>query len=110
MIWSCFNPQSGFYDYFESPEQIPINADLPVPKLPPAGNEVGVSSMEAGRPLPRNARRVGSGWHARGLVATCGQNYGLGDASGAAVSRGLLWAAAAAVAAYYLVKDRLVHR
>jgi hypothetical protein len=107
VIYSCFNPQSGFYDYFESSDQIPINADLPVPKLPPAGNDIGVSSMEAGRPMPSDAKRIGSGWHARGLVANCGRGGGgLGDSS-SAMNRGLLVLAACAAATYYLLRDKL---
>jgi len=70
MIYSCFDPQSGLYDYFENARMLPINADLPVPSLPRA-TQIGVASIEAGRPLPLDARHVGRGWHARGQVVKC---------------------------------------
>jgi len=81
MLYSCFDPARGIYDYYESKSvQIPINADLPVPSFPPAGNDIGVPSIIAGRPMPSDARHVGEGWHARGMVARCGGGFsGLGD-------------------------------
>lgn len=72
MIYSCFDPVSGLYDYFENSQMLPINADMPVPVLPKA-TQLGVASIEAGRPLPSDARRVGRGWHARGQVVKCGR-------------------------------------
>lgn len=72
MIYSCFNPNSGRYRYFEDTRQIQVNADLPVPKLPPPAGKIGVPAIDAGRPLPRDARPVGEGWHAKGIVVRCG--------------------------------------
>jgi len=76
MFYSCFNPQIGLYDYFEDSSTRPINGDLPIPKLPASTGRIGVPSIEAGRPLPSAAKRVGRGWHARGMIVKC--NRGLG--------------------------------
>jgi len=82
MIYSCFNAQRGLYDYFETSEQLMINADLPIPNLPSMAGKIGVPAMEAGRPLPMGARRVGSGWTARGMVSSC-KPAGLGELAAA---------------------------
>lgn len=78
MIYSCFDSHAGLYDYFEDSQQISINADLPVPRLPAATGQIGVPSITAGRPLPSGARHVGKGWHARGIVVDCGKSGSLG--------------------------------
>jgi hypothetical protein len=73
MVYSCFDPARGIYDYYESRSvQTPINADLPVPTFPDPGNKIGVPSIIAGRPLPPDATRIGEGWHARGMIVRCG--------------------------------------
>lgn len=76
MICSCFNPKSGQYDYFETKTTYPFNSDLPVPQLPSTAGRVGVPAIEAGRPLPRDAKPVGSGWSARGVLVRCGSPLG----------------------------------
>lgn len=84
MIYSCFDPQSGQYRYFQDSVSAPVNGDLPVPSyLKSRSTKLGVPSLEAGRPLPRDARRVGSGLTARGMVVECGAGNGqaLGDLS-----------------------------
>jgi hypothetical protein len=73
MIYSCFDPTVGLYDYYEAPGDIAFNSDLPTPKLPPIAGTIGVPAIDAGRPLPSNAKHVGKGWHARGMVAACGR-------------------------------------
>ena len=50
MIYSCFVPERGTYDYYENSLQIQLNADLPVPKLPPDTGKIGVPAIDAGRP------------------------------------------------------------
>lgn len=67
LIYSRWRPDVGGFEYFEAPETHNINDDLPTPELLAA--KIGVPSMEAGRPLPSGARRVGTGEEARGLVA-----------------------------------------
>lgn len=82
MIYSCFDPQTGHYRYFEDSLLAPVNGDLPVPNyLKSRSTKLGVPSLEAGRPLPRGAKRVGSGLAARGMVVECGAGNGqaLGD-------------------------------
>jgi len=72
MIYSCFDQKSGHYRYFEGPEQIPINGDLPVPNyLKGRATKLGVPALEAGRPLPSQAKAVGQGLQARGMIVNC---------------------------------------
>lgn len=67
--YSRFDPVSGLYDYFESSEQLAaINDDLPVPAMPEA-TEIGVPSVECGRPMVDGATHVGRGELAKGHVA-----------------------------------------
>jgi len=74
MIYSCFDQPSGLYRYFENSHQIPVNGDLPVPTyLSSRATKLGVPSMEAGRPLPSDARQIGTGLQARGMIVSCGQ-------------------------------------
>ena len=74
MIYSCFDQPSGLYRYFENSHQIPVNGDLPVPTyLSSRATKLGVPSMEAGRPLPSDARQIGTGLQARGMIVRCGQ-------------------------------------
>jgi len=90
VIYSCFDPPSGLYHYFETPEQRAINSDLPVPRLPAAVGRIGVPAIDAGRPIPEGARPVGQGWHAQGIVAQCrgGGLSGWGDDSWTWVKNG----------------------
>ena len=67
MIYSRWDPSSGDYDYFEAPERPGINDDLPIPDLP-TGTDIGVPSVECGRPLPPGASHVGTGDAAVGLI------------------------------------------
>lgn len=76
MLYSCFDQQTGLYDYFQDGRTIPINADVPVPRMRTVG-KIGVPSIEAGVELPNDAKPAGRGWHARGLVVQCGKS-GLG--------------------------------
>lgn len=77
MIYSVFAPDRAEYDYYESASvQLPLNADLPVPSLPPIAGQIGVPAIEAGRPLPSDAKPVGRGWFARGMIAR--RSTGLG--------------------------------
>lgn len=73
MIYSCFDQKSGQYRYFQDTHQIPVNGDLPVPNyLKNRATKLGVPALEAGRPLPRDARPVGRGLAARGMIVHCG--------------------------------------
>lgn len=68
MIYSRFNDQRGLYDVFEDASTHALNGDLPVPPLGSVAGKVGVPATEAGRPLPANARRIGTSWQAKGMV------------------------------------------
>lgn len=70
MIYSRWNPSKGGYDYFNAKQEkdIPLANDLPVPVLP-RGTDIGVASVEAGRPIPAGAEPAGSGAGAVGLIA-----------------------------------------
>lgn len=69
MLCSVFNATSGLYDYFETGTNVPFNADLPVPRMPAEAGKIGVAAVDAGRPLPSDARFVGRGWTAKGVIA-----------------------------------------
>lgn len=102
MIYSCFNPQRGNYDYFEDALQIPVNADLPVPTLPSSAGTIGVPAFQAGRPLPSDARPKGSGATARGILVDCGKSGRAlsGDESGSTWPPAWKWAVALSAAAF----------
>lgn len=104
MIYSCFDQQTGRYRYFEDSRTIAVNGDLPVPTWLKGrvANGIGVPTGEAGRPLPREARPVGTGSAARGLMVQCGtsQSSSLGEMPPERKSK-LLAGSAAALAAYF---------
>ncbi len=68
MIFSRWRPDTGGYDYFDSPStRYGLGDDLPVPRLPNS-SRLGAASTDSGRPLPLDARHVGSGPLPRGMV------------------------------------------
>jgi hypothetical protein len=69
MFYSKFDPVRGHYDYFETADALAaLNDDLPVPKMPSA-TDIGVPSVECGRPLPAAVWHVGTGELSRGHIA-----------------------------------------
>jgi hypothetical protein len=96
MIYSVFVPERGEYEYWETSEQRPLNADLPIPDLPPVVGGIGVPSIEAARALPAGARRVGAGWLPRGMIARRAGAFGALLGQSDMVAFGLLFAAALA--------------
>lgn len=64
MRLSRWDPSTGIYDVYEAPhEMAAINDDLPIPEMPPrargVARELGVPSVECGRPLPPGAVHIG---------------------------------------------------
>jgi hypothetical protein len=68
MIYSRWRPDTGGYDYFESPERYALADDLPTPSVF-GGSAIGVSSLACGRKIPMGARPAGSGASAKGVIA-----------------------------------------
>lgn len=69
MIFSRWRPDTGGYDYFDSPStRYGLGDDLPVPKLAKT-SKLGVASTDIGRAIPVDGKLVGSGPLARGMVA-----------------------------------------
>ena len=113
MIYSRWRPDTGGYDYLETSGTQNINDDLPTPELPKA-TKIGVPSIEAGRPVPAGAQKVGEGDVAVGLVAPVDESRivrrtrSLAGVDGAPSSAVLWFAAGAAGAAllWYVAKKR----
>lgn len=83
MIYSVFVPDQGLYHYYETPNGHAVNADLPLPSLPADAGKIGVASIDAARRLPSDAKLVGQGWNARGVLAAAPSGVsGLGDLFG----------------------------
>lgn len=69
MIFSRWRPDTGGYDYFNSPStRYGLGDDLPIPRLPRT-SDLGVASTDIGREIPSDATLIGSGPIARGMVA-----------------------------------------
>lgn len=79
MIYSVFDPSKGIYSYFETPENKAVNSDLPIPSFRSDAGKIGVAAIDAARPLPAQARKVGEGWTARGILASSDGLSGLGS-------------------------------
>jgi hypothetical protein len=108
MIFSRWRPDTGGYDYFDSPStRFGLGDDLPVPRLSNT-TELGVASTDVGRPLPADAVHVGSGPIARGMIAPMSTSglTGLGlDFSSPALKIGAVVIVAAGVG-YWVGKKR----
>jgi hypothetical protein len=69
MIFSRWRPDTGGYDYFDSPStRYGLGDDLPVPKLPKT-SPIGTASTDIGRAIPVDGKLIGSGPIARGMIA-----------------------------------------
>ena len=69
MIFSRWRPDTGGYDYFDSPStRYGLGDDLPVPRLPKT-SPLGTASTDIGRAIPVDGKVIGSGPLARGMVA-----------------------------------------
>lgn len=68
---------SGGYDYFQAPGKLALGDDLPIPRLRVVKG-IGAASTSSGRRMPPEARRVGSGQKARGLVTALDPSKRLG--------------------------------
>lgn len=71
MFYSCFNQDRGDYTVYEDDTVMAVNADLPVPALPPDTAGIGVPSLLAGRSLPSKAKPVGRSFNAKGILVRC---------------------------------------
>lgn len=96
MNYCVFDARTGVYAYYKGPDHPPINGDLPTPSLANGIAGIGMPSVDAGRDLPPGAKRVGQGWHAKGIIcrppggrALSGYSYGDGMSWGA-ISLGII--------------------
>lgn len=69
MIYSRWRPDTGGYDYFETPERFALADDLPTPSVLGGNSAIGVSSLVCGRAIPAGAVPAGSGRFAKGVIA-----------------------------------------
>lgn len=97
MIYSRWRPDTGGYDYFETPERFALADDLPTPSLF-KGSDIGVSSLACGRKIPNGAIAVGSGPTAKGVIAPVSR-AGLSGAVAGVFGSGSMWLWAVAGAA-----------
>ncbi len=103
MIFSRWRPDTGGYDYFDSPStRYGLGDDLPVPRLAQP-SAIGVPSTDIGRALPADAKLIGSGPLPRGMIAPMDRSglSGVVDFSSAGVQLGI--AVAAGVGLGYLI-------
>lgn len=71
MRYSVYSPSRGVYDYYETPEKSVKNPEAGfLSGRSGAQTALGVASTAAGWQLPSNARPVGSGKEAQGMIAT----------------------------------------
>lgn len=108
MIYSCFDAASGLYDYYETSQKTPLNADLPIPQLGASDYGIGVPSIKAGRPLPPDAKHIGRGWHARGMIVSRsgGAMGSISDLATSSTTWIVLFAVGAAVLFTFDTKER----
>lgn len=112
MIFSRWQPDTGGYDYFDSPStRIGLGDDLPVPSFQTMrvlGLDIGCST-DIGRPLPAGSTKIGSGPIARGMVSPMGKVGGAGlgalDFTSAAVKTTLCVVVALGVG-FFLGRDK----
>jgi hypothetical protein len=67
--YSVFNPFKGNFDYYISTKSIAFNDEYPTPNYK---NETraGIAALEAGRPLPYDAKLIGSGQMPIGSISS----------------------------------------
>lgn len=70
MLYSVYRPEAAVYDYFETPVQTAKNPDPQFLTGRGAMPALGLASTDAGWQLPGNARKVGEGKLAKGMIAT----------------------------------------
>jgi len=106
MNYSCFDERTGLYTYFSDHRTHAANGDLPVPKLGGLmAGQIGVPAREAGRDLPSGAKKVGTGWRAKGVVVDCGfaaKAAGLGGLADLAGANLLPFFGGALIGAWFL--------
>ena len=71
MMYSVHNPIAGGFDYFDGPDQVPINDDMPTPKYGPAvETPIGIPATMAARPLPPGSTPMGHGTLPKGSISS----------------------------------------
>lgn len=110
MIFSRWQPETGGYDYYDSPStRFGLGDDLPVPRFPTMkvlGLNIGCST-DIGRTLPSDAVKTGSGPIARGMVAPMDRVGGLGaiDFTGS-LAKGVLCVVVALGVGFFIGRDK----
>lgn len=71
MLYSVHNPVAGGFDYYQAPDQVPLNDDLPTPQYGASiTTAIGVPATEAARPLPQGSVKIGSGQFPKGSMSS----------------------------------------
>ena len=70
LLYSVYNYGSGLFDYYQDGKNLGVSDTPPKKRLAKGG--LGVSPEQAALSLPSNAKKMGSGDVAKGIVATSG--------------------------------------
>lgn len=107
MRYSVWNSQQRLYDYYES-ASVPTTTNAPKPQHL-SSRTLGATVEQAAWPLPSDARKVGQGELAVGMVAVTApqrQRALAGDAAPSHLLRGVGYIAAGALAASLIFGKR----
>jgi hypothetical protein len=80
VIYSVWNQGRRGYDYYETSE--PARANAPMPRHVGGGSSLGIVPDALAWPLPSDAREIGFGPLARGLIAEKKDGFALGAVPG----------------------------
>jgi len=85
MIFSVYDPETRRFRYYEGKGQLAARMFAPHPSFR-IQHPLGMSPEEAAFPLPPNAKLIGEGPRAKGVIASCASRQGLGAILGASRS------------------------
>jgi hypothetical protein len=79
MTYSVWDPISGTYQYYQTPQDGKLEHDVPKARHLSTSSKVGITPEQAAWPLPANAKRIGTGKTAKGMIAQKPGGLAMGD-------------------------------